>query len=203
MTALSIPAAIQIGLDELATVIDLGGLSFHVELDRSIPTAELRGDTILVNDIYYESVNDHVTYLGQHEGLHHWFGFDNPTWQSHLAYDWQTGWAFVGPEAWQAYGGPVPVDPHGHILLPGMIMSGVWPVYRDQPQVLSAIELAMLTDMGVHVWSEAERIVNSVYHDVLGREADDAGRDWWVAELEAGHVSQEGFRDAFIAGIVL
>jgi hypothetical protein len=204
---------ITLGFDQLAKSVDLGAMTVHMSIDRSIPTADTwivpGGLELRVNDLYYADVMagphpDDPAYLGMHEGLHAFFSLQNPEfarWTSLTREGDGFQRYFFGPHAQAAYGGPIPIDEHGHLLghTTGDIMSGV-PNLRDHPQALSTVDVAVLTDVAVHVWSSAERLVNTVYHEVLHRAPDPGGMAYWTGELESGAVGEWDFWAAVISG---
>lgn len=205
---LDITNNITLAVAKLSEVIDLGNLDIRWSIDRTIPTAEARVEgpdklLIVFNDAYEDAViaagYNRPEATAMHEIMHYWLRLGNPEF---------AGNTFLAREGdhFQRYfvlsDQLVPVDDHGHVMLPEMIMSGVWPVHRDTEQQASALELALLDRSGAHVWTATERMVNDVYRTVLHREADDAGRDWWVGELDSGRLAHDAFEQAFIAGIV-
>lgn len=158
-------------------------------------------NAVTVNTKYLAGVDPDYVLL--HEVGHAIYGED---FARHVTLT-KAGLFFTGANAVAEYRGPVPVTNDGqraHVSwgndsLRDDVMSGV---YHTGPAELSDLDIAIAADCGIHVWTSTERAVNAVYHEVLGREADDAGRDYWVGEIDAGHVSQDDFVSVFIAGIV-
>ncbi len=204
---------VRMGIAELAQVVDLGAI--YLSEDPTVQTAQTElvtgGLNMRVNPTYFASVTDlnptwlpgdpiapgkdAPDYMGMHETLHEWFNPGNPAFAA-LTTTVRVGSTntfdlyFNGPEAVAVNGGPVPIDQWGHILggHQGDIMSGEWPTYRDRPQELSNVDLAILRDVGAlaPVSDATSNHLAALYAATLGRAADAGGLAYWQHQLDAG-----------------
>lgn len=199
---------IELGLKELAKVIDMRDEVVHLSIDRAIQTATTEpapdgGLNMRVNELYYAEVTslgptqepgkDAPEYLGEHEGLHRWISLENPTFAALVSSE-RIGssndftYFFHGANAMAAYGGPVPIDQYGHILgvkSLGDVMSGSYPTFRDRPQEPSALDLAMAKDGGATLVHPPSTLA-LLYAADFGRAPDVAGLIYWQHQLDAG-----------------
>ncbi len=208
---------VGLGLAQLAKVVELGDV--YLSEDPTVPTATTAatpaGLEMRVNPAYFAAVTDlnpawqigdpiqptkdAPTYIGMHEGLHEFFSFENPAFAEHAAKvrvgntNTFEGW-FYGANAVALNGGPVRIDQWGHLLgdaYLGDVMSGSYPTFRDRPQVLSAIDLAILKDVGAPLIVAAPppsppSIIALLYVADFGRAPDAAGLAYWQQQLAAG-----------------
>ena len=80
----------------------------------------------------------------------------------------------------------------------------------DIDAVNAAIQQAAQTNFGateasagIQAGAELEAmrpVVQGLYQDLFGRQAQQQGMDYWLSQLRSGEVTQEGLRDALIAG---
>lgn len=217
---------ITLGLNELGKVVDLGAV--FLSEDPTVQTAQTeisaRGLELHVNAAYFASgtdlnpawrVGDPIQpgkdapdYMGLHEGLHAFFNRENPAFEAHVSQVRIGGTNtfdlfFNGTNAVAINGGPVPIDQWGHLLgsaFLGDIMSGSYPTFRDRPQVLSAIDLAVLKDVGAPLAETAAHpsTLDALYVASLGRAPDAAGLGYWRAVL-AGGTSLDSIAQSFFA----
>lgn len=215
---------VGLGLAELGKVVDLGAV--YLSEDPTVQTAQTeisaRGLELHVNAAYFASVTDlnpvwqvgdpiaptrdAPDYIGLHEGLHEWFNRENPAFEANVS-SVRIGNTntfdlfFNGPEAVALNGGPVPIDTYGHLLgnaFLGDIMSGSYPTFRDRPQSLSPIDLAILKDVGAPLVTHEPDILADLYGATLGRAPDAAGLAYWRTVL-AGGTSLDRIAQSFFA----
>ncbi len=197
---------VLLGIATVSRQVDLSDLVIHLSTG-NVATAQTEilpdGSLDMVFSVAYErAVTDpnqpHPNTpdaTADHEILHRWFNPENPAFEAYVSQVRIGGTNtfdlyFNGPEAVAVNGGPLPIDQFGHILggHQGDIMSGEWPTYRDRPQELSNVDLAILRDVGAlaPVSDATSNHLAALYAATLGRAADAGGLAYWQHQLDAG-----------------
>ncbi len=207
---------VRLGIATIGKQVDLNDLTIHLSTG-NVATAQTEilpdGSLDMVFSVAYErAVTDpnqpHPNTpdaTADHEILHRWFNPENPAFEAYVSQVRIGGTNtfdlyFNGPEAVAVNGGPVLIDQFGHILggHQGDIMSGEWPTYRDRPQVLSPIDIAILKDVGAPLVTHKPDILADLYGATLGRAPDDAGLVYW-RDVLAGGTSLDRIAQSFFA----
>ncbi len=209
----SIVKGVELGIEAVGKQVDLADLVIHLSAG-NVATAqtEILPDgslDMIISEAYERAVTDpsqphpnRPEATAMHEILHRWINRENPAFEANVS-QVRIGATntfelyFNGPD------GPAPIDQWGHLLgnaYIGDVMSGSYPTFRDRPQVLSATDLAMVKAGGGHVWTHAEQLVNTVYHEVLHRAPDSGGMAYWTGVLESGAVGEWDVWKAVIGG---
>ncbi len=197
-------AHVELGIATVSRQVDLSDLVIHLSTG-NVATAQTEilpdGSLGMVFSVAYErAVTDpnqpHPNTpdaTADHEILHRWFNPENPAFEAYVSQVRIGGTNtfdlyFNGPEAVAVNGGPLPIDQFGHILggHQGDIMSGEWPTYRDRPQVLSPVDVAVLKDVGVATHAAPPPILIELYIAAYGRAPDPAGLAYWQHQLDTG-----------------
>ena len=205
---------LKVALWEWSAAIDYPSVTVHLSVVDTIPTADTAGEVggvinMRINPAYFRQYvdpnpdylpgdpiapgKDAPDYWALHE-LGHGFGINREAMAPWLSTDASGVTYFTGPSAVAVFGRPVPITSDGekgHLGNAGDdallhdIMSGT-PHSRNYQQVISAVDLAILRDVGVAMAPAKSDELVGLYLATFGRPPDAEGLAYWEQRREAG-----------------